>query len=107
MEFNFTLENSTLEDSRIFDHVDGIAEDANIMIRGVMLSKSSLFTDLNISQFCASIKKQNMSSEENASMQNVLKKSVDKKAFIDSLIHHLVSFSEGVAASILASCILK
>lgn len=107
MEFNFTLENSTLEDSRIIDHVNGIMEDANIIIRGVKLTRTDLFTDLNISQFCTSIKNQSMSSEENASMQNVLKKRADKKAFIDSLVQHLVSFSEGVAASILASCILK
>lgn len=107
MEFNFTLENSTLEDSSVFDHVNGIMEEANIIIRGVKLTRTNLFTDLNVSQFCTSIKKQSMSSAENTSMQSVLKKRADKKAFVDALVQHLVNFSEGVAASIVASCILK
>lgn len=107
MEFNFTLENSTLEDSLVFDHVNGIMEEVNIIIRGVKLTRSKLFTDLNVSQFCTSVKNQSMSSAEYTSMQSVLKKHADKKAFVDALVQHLVSFSEGVAASVLASCILK
>lgn len=107
MEFNFTLENSKLEDSHVFDHVNGIMEDAYITIRGVTLTRTKLFTDLNIPQFCTSIENQSMDSAENTSMQNVLKKRADRKAFVNALIQHLVSFSEGVAASILANCILK
>ena len=107
MGFKFTLEDSKIEDSSIFDHVNGIMEDANIIIRGVTLTRTKLFTDLNIPQFCTSIKEQSMGSAESISMQKVLKKRADKKAFVDALVQHLVSFSEGVAASIVASCILK
>lgn len=107
MGFNFTLKDSVVEDSEIAARVNGIMEDANIMICGVKLTRSKLFTDLNIPQFCASIQEQNMDSAEKASMQNVLRKQADKKAFIDALIQHLVSFAEGVAASIVASCIFR
>ena len=60
-----------------------------------------------IPQFCTSIKEQSLGSAESISMQKVLKKRADKKAFVDVLIQHLASFSEGVAASVVASCILK
>lgn len=107
MGFNFTLENSVVEDSNILDHVNGLVEDANIVIRGVTLTRSKLLTDLNITQFCSSIQNQNMDSVEKANMQKVLKKRSDKKAFINALIQHLINFSEGVAASIVANCICR
>lgn len=107
MGINFTLKDSVVEDSEILTRVNGPMEDTNIMICGVKLTRSKLFTDLNIPKFCATIQNQNMDSEEKASMQNVLEKKADRKAFIDALIQHLISFAEGVAASIIASCIFR
>lgn len=107
MAFNFTLKDSVVEDSEVVTRVNGIMEDANITICGVKLTRSKIFTDLNIPQFCATIQNQNMDSAEKASMQNVLEKKADRKAFVDALIQHLVSFAEGVAASIVASCIFR
>lgn len=106
MGFKFALEDSVIEDSNVFDRVNAIMEDADIVIRGTKLTRSRLFTDLNIPQFCASIQTQNMDSKEKASMQKVLKKQSDKKAFIDALVQHLASFAEGVAASIVANCMM-
>ena len=78
-------------------------EDTDIVIRGMKLTKTKLFTDLDIPHFCASIQNQHMSIAERNSMRNILKKQDDKKAFIDALVQHLISFAEGIAASIVAS----
>lgn len=107
MGFKFTLEDCVVEESAIFDGVCGLPKDADIVIRGATLTKTKLFTDLDIPRFCAGIQNQDMDLAESASMQSVLKKQGNKKAFIDALVQHLVSFSEGVAASIVASCILR
>ena len=106
MGFKFTLEDCVIENSKIFDDVHGFMEDADIVIRGVKLTKTKLFTNLDIPQFCNSIQNQHMEVEESTSMQNVLKKQGNKKAFIDALVQHLASFAEGVAASIVASFIM-
>lgn len=106
MAFNFTLENSVIENSEVFSHANGIMEDANIVFRGVTLTKTKLFADLNVTQFCSNIQKQHMDLEESASIQRVIKQRGNKKAFIDALVQHLISFTEGVAASIVASCIM-
>lgn len=105
MGFKFTLENAEIENSEIFTNVRGLPVDGDIVIRGVKLTKSKLFTDLDIPQFCASIQNQHMDIAERTSIQGVLKKQGNKKAFIDALAQHLVSFAEGVAASIVANCI--
>lgn len=106
MGFKFTLENSEIENSEVFTNVHGLPEDADIVIRGVTLTKTKLFTDLDIPQFCSSIQNQRMDIAERTSIQEVLKKQGNKKAFVDALVQHLISFAEGVAASIVASCIL-
>lgn len=107
MVINFTMEDSTIENSSIIRNVNGQMEDAQITLRGVKISNSQLFTDLNISGFCADIEQghRKMSDEEYSSMQRVIKKRADRKAFVNALYQHLISFSEGVAASIVASYI--
>lgn len=107
MGFKFTLENSVIENSEVFSHVNGIMEEADIVICGVKLTKSKLFTDLDIPQFCASVQNQHLDNAEKNSLQNVLKKQTDKKAFVDALIQHIASFTEGVAASIVANYIMR
>lgn len=106
MGFKFTLEDCVIEDSEIFDGVRGFMEDAVIVIRGVKLTKTKLFTDLDIPRFCTSIQNHPMDIAERTSMQGVLKKQGNKKAFVDALVRHLASFAEGVAASIVANCIM-
>lgn len=82
MGINFTLKDSVVEDSEILTRVNGPMEDANIMICDVKLTRSKLFTDLNIPKFCDTIQNQNMDSAEKASMQNILEKKADRKAFM-------------------------
>lgn len=105
MELKFTLEDCVIENSEIFKGVRTNLDDAVIVIRGVKLTETKLFTDLDIPYFCSSIQNQHMDIDERTSMQSVLKKQGNKKAFIDALFQHLGSFAEGVAASIVASFI--
>lgn len=111
MAFKFTLENSTINDSSVFSNVNGVMEDAEIVLKGLSVTNAKLFTDINVSEFCSGVEKKTniskMSQTEYASIQNVLQKRADRKAFVNALFQHLLSFSEGVAASIVASCILK
>ena len=111
MAFKFTLEGSTIIDSSIFSNVIGVAEDAEIVLKGLNLNNTKLFTDINVSEFCSGVEnKKNaskMSQAEYNSIQKVLQKRADRKAFTDALFRHLLSFSEGVAASIVANCLGK
>lgn len=111
MTFNFTLEDSSIIDSSIFSNVNGAMEDAEIVLKGLTVTNSKLFTDINVSEFCSEIEnKENvskMSQTEYAKIQKVLQKRTDRESFVNALFQHLLSFSEGVAASIVASCILK
>lgn len=111
MTFKLTLEDSSIVDSSIFSNVNGAMEDAEIILKGLTVTNAKLFTDINVSEFCTEVEnKENaskMSQTEYAKIQKVLQKRADRKAFVDALFQHLLSFSEGVAASIVASCILK
>ena len=106
MGHQIIIENSTIEDSEITNRVYLSAEDGSIVIRGMKLTKTKLVNDLDIPQFCSSIQNQRMDIDERTSMQSVLKKQGNKKAFIDALFQHLGSFAEGVAASIVANFIM-
>lgn len=111
MTFKFTLEDSSIVDSSIFSNVNGAMEDAEIVLKGLTVTNAKLFTDINVSEFCTVVgnnrNASKMTPKEYASIQNVLQKRADRKAFVNALFQHLLSFSEGVAASIVASCILK
>ena len=111
MAFKFTLENSTISDSSIFSNANGVMDDAEIVLKGLNLTHTKLFTDINVFNFCSSVENErntsNMSQAEYNSIQNVLQKRGNRKAFVDALFRHLLSFSEGVAASIVANCLGK
>lgn len=105
MGHQIIIENSTIEDSEITNRVYLSAEDGSIVIRDMKLTKTKLVNDPDIPQFCSSIQNQRMDAAERTSMQSVLKKRGNKKDFVDTLIQHLSSFAEGVAANIVASFI--
>lgn len=115
MGLKFTLEGSTVSGSNIFTKISGqirdLTDDAEIVIKGTHLTNSQLFSDLNITEFCSKVENQQdtpqMSKEEYASLQHVLKQRENKSAFSEALFRHLISFTEGVAASIVATCIRK
>lgn len=101
------IENSTFESSNIINRVHSDAEDAGIVIRGVRLTQTKLVNELDIPQFCSHIQNRTMDLAEKNSMQDILEKQGNKKDFVDALIQHLASFTEGVAASIVANYIMR
>ena len=113
MGFKLTLEDSTLDGSSMFSGISGqmggLTDDAEIAIKRSKITNSQLFSNLNISEFCSKLESQQetapMSKDEYASI--VLKKREDRRAFTDALYRHLISFTEGVAASVVATCISK
>ena len=115
MGFKLTLEGSTLDGSSMFSGISGqmggLTDDAEIAIKRSKITNSQLFSNLNISEFCSKLESQQetapMSKDEYASIQRVLKKREDRRAFTDALYRHLISFTEGVAASVVATCISK
>lgn len=112
MAFKFTLEDTNVDDSTIFKGITGrikdLTDDAEIVIKGGRITNSQLFSNLNITEFCSKVESQQktlqMSKEERASLQSILKQKENKKAFMEGLCKHLINFAEGVAASVVASC---
>lgn len=109
MGFEFTLEHSKVKDSDIFCRNYGIMPDGKIKLNDLELTNAKLFCDLDMSSFCskAEQKENAMTPQELESIRKVLKQRTDKAAFVAALWKHLVSFSEGVAASLVASCLTK
>lgn len=115
MAFKFTLEGTNVEGSNIFTGIigqmNGLTDDAEIVIKGGCITNSQLFSNLNIPEFCSKVESRQktlqMSEEENASLQRILKQRENKKVFTEALCKHLASFTEGVVASVVASYIRK
>lgn len=115
MAFKFTLEGTTVKDSKIFSGISGpinsLNDNADIEIKGGSLINSELFSNLDIPEFCSKVESQQeilrMSGEEYASLQHILKQHGNRKAFTEALCKHLASFAEGVVASVVATYIRK
>ena len=80
---------------------------ASINLDNIAISGDSVILDnLNITDFCNAIKGtySQMSASEQASIEKVLaQKENTKSSFIKTLRQHLVNFSEGVAAGVVAN----
>lgn len=115
MAFKFNLEGTTVVDSKILSgisgSIDSLTDDADIVIKGGNLINSELFSNLDIPEFCSKVgscqETLQMSEEENASLQRILKQRGNRKAFTEALCKHLASFAEGVVASVVATYISK
>lgn len=87
MAFKFTLEDTNVDDSTIFKGITGrikdLTDDAEIVIKGGRITNSQLFSNLNITEFCSKVESQQktlqMSKEERASLQSILKQKENKK----------------------------
>lgn len=116
MAFKFNLEGTTVVDSKILSGISGsinsLTDDADIVIKGGgNLINSELFSNLDIPEFCSKVgscqETLQMSEEENASLQRILKQRGNRKAFTEALCKHLASFAEGAVASVVATYISK
>lgn len=79
----------------------------SINLDNIAISGGSVILDnLNVTDFCNAIQGtySQMSASERASMEKVLAQKENKKSsFIRTLRQHLVNFSEGVAAGVVAN----
>lgn len=93
------LNNASLSSSEAINFEDVTIADCAIVLE-----------NLNISQFCDAVQKASskMEPKEYASIQSVLaQKNGNKQTFLSHLRQHLISFAEGVVASIVANAITK
>ena len=111
MNIKITFENSTIQDSRIASCITGNLDNAEIKLSGTDLINTNVLTDLDVNEFCSKCEQIlpiiSLNKEEYDSLKKVLNKRNNKKTFISALSRHLVSFTEGVVASIVATCITK
>lgn len=65
--------------------------------------------NLNIQDFCQEMNHQyaQMTPEEYISIQKVLSQKSNKEKFLRQLKTHMVNFAEGVAASVVAGCMMR
>lgn len=113
MSITINLENLNVSgEAEVLNKARIRAENANINLRNLTVGgKAKILEELDINEFCDKIEDKNvcamMSADEYASIQKVLRqKNKDKSTFLKLLLQHIVSFSEGVAASIVASSLL-
>ncbi len=111
MGFEFTLENAIVKNSRIFTDNKGAFEDAKIVLKDSEINDTILLSNLDLQGFCSQVNNRKvcmqMSADEYVSIQQVLKKNSDRKAFVHALLQHLSSFGEGVVASLVANYIQR
>lgn len=88
-----------------------IGGDASINLDSVTIEgRAHVLSNLNVQEFCQRIESTyyRMTPEEYASIQKVLRQKNGKKNdFLKLLKSHLINFAEGVAASMVASCLTK
>ena len=97
-------------DSRILNKAT-LPENTSVRLDRIAISGNAVILDeLNVAACCDAIQATayKMSASEYASIQKVLKKeNSGKDCFLKALRQHLVSFSEGVAASVVANLLQK
>lgn len=105
------LKNVEIGDNARVLNSAAITGSASIGLDSVTINGDAVVLDnLNIQDFCQEIKRTEtqMTPEEYSSIQALLRQqSDDRSAFLKSLKNHLVSFAEGIAASIVAGCLMK
>lgn len=107
MNIKINIKNSKLEDSNIASGIKAPVQSVTADIEGAEIIRTQLFSNIRVDEFCSQIEQSQamvqMSREEYASLQDILKARNDRKRFIDGLSKHLQSFAEGVLASIVAN----
>ena len=107
MNIKVNIKNSKIEDSNIVTGINGPVENMVADINDTEILRTQIFNNINVDEFCSKIEQSQaivqMSSEEYAGLQAVLKARNDRKRFLDGLVKHLQSFAEGVLASIVAN----
>lgn len=105
------LKNVEIGDNARVLNSAAITGSASVGLDSVTINGNAVVLDnLNIQDFCQEIKRAEtqMTPEEYSSIQALLcQQSDDRGAFLKSLKKHLVSFAEGIAASIVAGCLMK
>ena len=88
-------------------------KDAEVELRNLTVDgNAEILQDLDINDFCDKLTSNDLCSKmapnEYASIQQLLaKKNGNRSTFLKSLAQHLFSFSEGVAASVIATLLTK
>ena len=86
-----------------------LPDNTSLHLEGICISGDAvILNELNVAAFCDAIQATayKMSASEYASIQKVLRKEKSgKDCFLKALRQHLVNFSEGVAASVVANWI--
>ena len=101
------LKNVEIGDNARVLNSAAITGSASIGLDSVTINGDAVvLNNLNIQDFCQEIKRTEtqMTPEEYSSIRQ---QSDDRGAFLKSLKNHLVSFAEGIAASIVAGCLMK
>ena len=95
------LKNVEIGDNARVLNSAAITGSASIGLDSVTINGDAVvLNNLNIQDFCQEIKR----TETQALLRQ---QSDDRGAFLKSLKNHLVSFAEGIAASIVAGCLMK
>lgn len=98
------------DDARLLTNAT-ITGDASIDMDSVTIGgRADVLSNLNVQDFCQQIQRtyHQMSPAEYASIQKVLnQKNGNQENFLNLLKSHLVNFAEGVAASVVAGCLMK
>ena len=107
MNIKINIKNSKIVDSNIASGIKAPVQSVDADMEDTEIIRTQLFSDISVDEFCSKIEQSQamvqMSREEYASLQAIMKTRNDRKRFIDGLMKHLQSFAEGVLASIVAN----
>lgn len=111
MNIKIKIKNSKIEESSIASGIKAPIQNVTADMEGAEIIRTQLLSNIDVNEFCSQIEQSQtmvqMSREEYASLETILKARNDRKGFIDGLVKHLQSFAEGVLASIVANQIQR
>lgn len=104
------IKNSKIgNDAKVLNNAT-IMGQASVELNSVTIDGNAVVLDnLNVHDFCEETNHRyaQMTQDEYISIQKVLSQKSNKEKFMKLLKTHLLNFTEGVAASIVAGCLMK
>lgn len=109
MAFTFKMTNVDMSDSRIASDLRASGGDTNIEINGGTYKHVEMLNNAVIMDACGDIEKKvyQMTPEEYASYHALVQSQKDSEERRRGLQTHLLSFAEGVAASVVATLLTR
>lgn len=109
MAFNFKMTNVNMVSSHFANGLNVSGNDANIEINGGTYVNVDMLNNADVSNACQFIEKKisQMTPEEYASYQFLVQSQKDSEKRRKGLQAHLISFAEGVAASVIATLLTR